>query len=702
MAVSLNAYADALSSRAELETVTVFGTKTGETNLQQTPISITAFDEYDLDELGSANVKELTHFTPNLSVGQNINNAQIYIRGIGTNSVFTGSDPSVTVHYDGVYLGRFLNAFEDFVDVESIEVLRGPQGTLYGRNSTGGTINIKTRLPSEEFRTKVVTEYGRFNKKKLTANISGPLSEGSLFGSLAVLRNVSDGYVKNINPLGPSDIGDEDASGTEGKLRWLINDTSELIISADYLKTDSTGPPHKQTLRLDDGTFNPQNAVVSGRFEVNIPFKDPQTRQESYGTYVKFISDISPALKFTSITAFRHVEYKEFLDADFSEIDEVIADTIERQQQISQEFQLNWNSGDWKGVAGLFYFNEDNRFDGQFLFPPPTALPLDNRVHTEAYAVFSQATYAFTDALSGTVGLRYSYEEKELDGRLDFFDGVATVIPLFDEQQEDDWDAFTPKVALDYQLNDNTLLFGSISRGFKSGGFNLVLNQVVPGEDLSFDPEFVWSYEVGIKTDLLNKRLRLNATAFYYDYADLQLLSFELGQAAATVQNASDATIRGLELEITATPSSNWRFDAALAYLDATYNKFFDSPDGGVTNVNLTGNRLNSSPEYSANLTARYFQDLEYGTLTYRLNYYWQDEEFYTQFNTDFSGQKSYEIIDASINFTTLDEDWQVMIYGKNLTDEDYFNTTLNFSTVGVSGLVNPRRTYGVRAIYQF
>lgn len=686
--------------------MTVTGSKTGVTNLQQTPITITTFDSTQIDEQGLEDIGNIVHHTPGVSMGQNILYGQVYIRGVGTNNVFAGSDPSSVVHYDGVYMARPLTVFSDFLDIERVEILRGPQGTLYGRNAAGGTINVVSRLPSDTFRSKITAEYGEFNKQRLTINASGPLTRNALSAGISLLSTTSDGYVTNANPNGTSKLNDENKKGIAGKLRWKLSNNTEIIFSADYLDVDETGPHNKPLLKNVDGTTVTGPAVINDPFTINTPFQ-PSTTNEIHGGYAKILSKISNDLNFTSILAYRGVKFHLLMDTDFTEQGGLISDVMEDQNQTSQEFQLNGKSGALKWVAGLFYLNEDDKFIGDISLPgvaaslgaPNFNSLLTTDVNTKAYALFFQGTLAMSEKLSATLGVRYSYEKKTIKGDNNLNIGGA-LINNFVVDNNSDWEAFTPKLGMDYKISDNTFTYLSISKGFKSGGFN-----ATSANDPAFNPEFLWAYEVGVKTDLMDKQLRLNTSAFYYSYTDLQVQQFEIAQggaARAVVENAANAKVNGLELELTATPSANMRFDAALSYLDATYDKFTTARSSAPTvSVDASGNHLNNSPELTANLTAHFYQDLNAGTLTYRLNYYWQTKEFYTPFNDKTTSQDDYSLVNASIGYSNLDETMQIQLYADNLTDESYFNSTADFSPFGVTGQINPPRTYGIRAIFQ-
>lgn len=673
----------------QLEDITVSATKMGETNLQTTPMSITTFDEEQLSSRNIRDVSGLAHATPNLNISQNVDYAQVYIRGVGTNNVFPGGESSSTIHYDDVYLSRPLMIFSNFIDVEQVEVLRGPQGTLYGRNSVGGTINIKPYLPTNETRVKASVDIGNYDTYRFAGAASGALVEDKLMAGFSFITNDSEGYVDNLGTGGASDnhFNDEDDYGVRGTLRWLFADSAEFILSTDYYNKDDSGPQRKPTYRLADGTVTSVSTHISDSFEINPNFNS-EDDLKNWGVHGKFIWDVSEDYQFKSITAYRGMDWNFHGDTDYTEFVRNDITLKEDQTQFSQEFQLIKKTGVFTWQAGLYYFNEDNEYftESKLLFIP-LSLEFEGDTETTSYATYFQGDYAFSDRLSLILGGRYTHEEKKIKGT-SFFGGAGKNKITESE--------FTPKIGLDFYMTDSVFLFGSISEGFKSGGFNFT--SAIDSSE--YDPEYLTAYEIGLKSDWLDKKLRINASLFYYDYDDLQVQSFE--NSVVKIHNAASADINGAELEVSYLPTANWQFDSAISWLDATYDKFKNnSEDGKVSDV--SGNHLNSTPEWTADLTARYYQSISSGTIIYRLNYYWQDDEFYTPSNNSLKGQSNYDLINASVSLITYDDRLEIMLYGDNLTDEDYFNGTVDFdSHNGIAGNIMPPRTYGIKATYNF
>lgn len=716
-----NAETPAINNSAQLETITVTATRTGETNLQETAIAITTFDSVDLFERNIANVKDLSHATTGVSMGQNANYAQLFIRGIGTNGVFPGSETSSTIHYDGVYMSRPTMVFNDFLDIEQVEILKGPQGTLYGRNSIGGTINIKPYVPGNEQRAVASVDLGNYGRRRIAASVSGPIIEDTLMAGLSIIGHDSDGYVKNLNPTGTDYFNDENREGFRGSLRWLMNDSMEIILSTDYLDQDESPPMRKPTHTLSDGTPANTAQVINDPWKINSNF-DSTSRVTNYGTHGKFTWDISEDYELTSITAHRGVDYKLHGDTDYTEIADVDFTINEDQTQFSQEIQLTKHNGLFTWLVGAYYFDEKNKVDflnnttlqsavNRNLPAIPLRITLDAEVDTTAWAVFFQGSYALTEQLSVIFGTRYNEEKKKISGCgvSPMIGGPPPVCRPYEEASRKDY-ASTPKIGLEYQYHDDLFFYGTISRGFKSGGFNFGYLDATSTigfshPDAEFDPEFLTSYEIGMKSDWLDNRLRLNGALFFYDYDDLQVQSFK--NALATISNADESEVKGAELEATYTPTNNWRFDAGISWLDAKYTDFKNAAEqnnSGPVQIDATGNTLNNAPEWTSDITARYYQFLSNGSmLTWRVNHYWQDREYFTAGNLKTKSQGAYGVTNLSLGYTSVDEKLEVLAYVDNVTDEDYINGIVDFNlNSGLAGNINPPRTYGIKAVYHF
>ncbi len=696
----LTAYAeqdDADLKSIMLEEVIVTATKTGASSLQDTPMAITALSSDMLDSSGIESVRDIGLLVPGMTITANEQFAQPFIRGIGSIQFHPGNDSATAVHLDGVYLGRPVMLFTDFVDMERIEVIRGPNGTLYGRNATAGSINLITQKPTDEFKGKVGLELGNFNKRRVKGMVSGPLVEGKVAAKVALMHSQDDGFVKNRGtrltpppPLGdtgrtspPDRLAEEDITTGRVSLRLTPSDRLDINLNADYSKIK--GPI---------SVLKPFNGVLARLFnaqEISDPWTVdfdviPDMDHKIWGTSITIDYELPNGMMFNSITSYRESDYFVFNEEDGFELDVVDAFLIEDQNQTSQEFQLSSNQSEkFSWIGGLFFFNE--KADHNVIVSVLGADRGDRLDvnETNAYAAFFQGTYQYSDKLSVTAGIRQSYENKKCGGVRG-----TTDVP----EVEEDWSATTPKLGIDYALNDDVLLYASATRGFKSG---------VCRAELLVDPELLWSYELGAKADWFDGKLRTNGAFFLYDYTDLQVFTFQ-GSNEAAITSAPTVDIWGAELEISANPIEGLFFSSAISYLSTEYSNFFSNDvSGNVTD--LSGNSLPFAPELTFNLTTQY--SIPIGSskeLNLQAEYLWTDDVYHTQFNDEITTQKAYGLVNLRADLKMLDNGWKVSAYVKNATNEDYFETLFQygFDPNDVLGIVRPPRTYGVQIEYDF
>ncbi len=680
-----------------LEEITVTATKVGATLAQDTPIALTVLGAEELQRAALSDVRDIVSRTPSLTIGENSGLAQVYIRGIGTNQVFAGGDPSSTVHIDGVYQARPQGTFNSFLDVERIEVLRGPQGTLYGRNSVGGTINVVSRKPSlTEVDGNVQLQYGDYDFQRVEAAVSGPLVPDVVAASLAGQISQRDGYRDNIAT--GRDLDDEDSQAARAQLRWQAGSNVEATLRGDYFQNE---------VRIYDfDTFlepptTPLTQSIFGDFSrvaTNYPnFQE----QESWGTSLDVDAGLSEAWSLKSLTAYRENFFDARVDSDGSEIDILHSLFVEDQSQFSQEFNVVRKTDRSSLLLGAFYMDEDiDMIETRGVEVVPAGIALRPRplVNTTSWAVFAQGTWEVTDTWSLTVGGRYTDEEKDFDQRLGLF-LLGTDTQLADlgfPPETGNYSDFTPKLGLEFRPSDDVLLYASVTEGFKSGGFSFTAP--APG---GYKPENVLAYEIGVKSDLVEDRLRLNASAFYYDYEDLQVLAF-IVPGTVDVTNAASATISGAELEAVASVTAALELTLGLAYLDATYDDYPEAPAAGGGTVDAEGNRLNNAPELSAQVGLNYNRQFSLGTFYASGHYAWQDEVFFTADNNSVDRQASYGLFDASLGILSVDERWEVSLWGHNLTDEDYITWSVQYTPPGRTGHAGPPRTYGVRVAWKY
>ena len=713
------------SDAAGLSDIIVTGSRTGAASVQRVPIAITAFSADRLDGSQVLNIKDLVQLTPSLNVAQVTASAVVYMRGIGSSNVFGGSDPSVTTQLDGVYIARAFGQFQDFVDVERLEVLRGPQGTLYGRNAIGGTINIISRKPDDELTGKAQVSYGNYDAFTGQFFVAGPLVEGKVQASLAGSYVRRDDYFDNV-VAGRPGTQHANRGGLRGQLRIVAADNVELITRADWSKGNERFDSYDHLLvQYRPAGANPTplaNSIV-GDFH-RVALNSPQfNRTKFWGLAQEVNVDLSSSLTLKSLTAYRRSSYDLRVDSDGTELLGAEAGQAETSRQFSQEFNLTYNSDRFNGVLGLFYFHDRTSTDlfannyASPSLPAAAAFRIATTPDsiTSSVAAFAQGTFKLTPELGITAGIRYTRDKKRIEqnfNRISFATGASTPGFPFVFDLSRSFDAFTPKVGVDYQVTPDILAYASVTRGFKSGGTSIFANTVA---DLSFEPETIWAYEGGLKSELLDRRLRVNLSFFRYDYKDLQVQSL-VAPGVVAIRNAADARITGGEVEITAKPVRALTLTANYALLDAEYRAFGNASvpnqlvpfvtgdsrfNAATRTYNASGNRLNAAPKGQLSGSATLNVDLAGGNVFLRGEYYYQSRVFYDASNAPIFSQRPYDLVNASVGWTSADRDWTLQVIGKNLADKQYL-ITIAANGLVPAGLAGAPRTVAVQLTKNF
>lgn len=726
LALVLSSPASAQQEDVLLEEIIVTSTKRAE-SIQEVPISIKAFTGEDIEALDMDEIMDLYVRTPNMAFSRAGGEAQIYLRGIGTNIFGMGVDPSVAVHQDGVYMARTHMALGQFLDVDRVEILRGPQGTLYGRNTTGGAINIVSRGPTLETEGYLSALAGSFSRKEVTAAVGGPIGD-TVGYRLAGRWAEDDGYTDDLDPAGTNEIDDNDITSLRGTLAFTPGDQLDFTLIADWSDYDSGN----RTVRpLDNlGAAQALGSLPLGAFDETRNNLDTFHVWEMTGITAILNWELSEMIELTSITGFRDYESDFLFNTDGTEIDITRSNFKYESDQFTQELRLaSTGDGPLQWIAGLYFLTEDKfgalgliRAGGRqalgFLPQFPTGsiiLPENN--DGQAWAVFGEISYDLTAALRLIAGLRYSSEEKDdmtvfafAPGDLLGLDSPNEPIAFASRELSDEWDDVTGKLGFEYDVTDNILLYGSLSQGFKSGGYNAFdLNP-------SFEPEKVTSFEVGFKSDSDDGAVRFNGAFFYYDYQDLQVSTFINGLTLTT--NAAEATIFGGELELAVRPSEAFEFNVELSLLDATYDEFFDrqgsNPDGSPRVLDLAGNTLPNAPKFKANVGGSYTIDLGRGNaLELFAQASHQDDVFFTQFNESPVEQQAFTVVDARVSLLFNDGQWALSAFGKNLGDEEYYHNVVKFTSTSdpvadpfgfgnALGYPAPGRSVGVQVSFNF
>lgn len=698
---------------AGLQEIVVTATKTGATEVQKTPIALSVYSADQLNNSAANNIKDLVALTPNLNISQTTASAEIYIRGIGSNNVFNGSDPDVTMQSDGVYIARAFSQFADFLDVSRVEVLRGPQGTLYGRNAVGGTINVISRAPTDDFEAKTQVTLGDFSLLQTQGYVSGALIKGLLDASLSVNYVTHSPWEDNI-VAGQPGLDDANHGGVRAQLRLQPTDKVDMTTRVDWSKADEYFDASAHLLA--PYARAPLATSIIGDYTRTALDTTQLNHEEIWGISEDINAAINDWLSLKSITAYRDSWYRLTVDGDGTELLINSGYQADLSKQFSQELNLVAKRDHFDGVAGLYFFNEHEISEIYSDLPAPGP-NLQNLVKPDAYArsyaAFAQGTYHLFDTVGLTAGVRYTEDRKELD-QYYTRDVLSLGIPLhgfpFIDTSVRHFHATTPKFGIDWQALPDVLMYATATRGFKSGGTNYAASNAAA---LSFAPEYIWSYEAGAKTEWLDRRLRVNLTGFVYDYSNLQVQSL-LGPGVTTIANAATAKIKGAELETTVEPIPRLVLTANYSLLDARYTRFdaasvpasltpflAGSPDLNPNGTfNATGDRLSAAPHDSASATAQYAWNMPGGKPFLRGEYYWQSRAYYDPSNAPIMSQKAYGLANAFAGFDS-DSKWNVHFFVKNLTDTHYL-IFIAAITVVPSGVAAAPRTYGVQLTKSF
>ncbi|HET6629730.1 MAG TPA: TonB-dependent receptor [Woeseiaceae bacterium] len=750
---------------ATIEEIVVTAQKRTE-RLVDVPVSISVFSDDAIDQTGVRELKDIADYIPNLGISEgNDFRSTVTIRGVGAQSRNIGFDSRVGVYVDGVYVGQSPAINQELLNLERIEVLRGPQGTLFGKNTVAGAINLVTKKPGDEFSARIGADLGNLDYRELKALVNVPFSE-AVSGSFAVSKTDRDGYVRNI--VTGNDLNARDVLAYRAQLRIGASEKLEINASFDGLNSDSlilVGDPITDMLALQPVQVAPEFGVVAFSF-------DPFDKRDIYGGALDFTYDLDSGHVLKSITGYRTTDAVYSNATDYSPVDIVSIEYADDYDVLSQEFQfISPDEGAFTYVAGLYYYRQDAKTNRdvvlgqQFIdafvgplyasgqvsppngpLPPPPALPNDlvaqllefgppgskvfNRgeVNTRSYAAYFNGTYDLTERMKLGFGARYSTEDKDVNWLLDgrnsgiFFIGSTGPDPLNPSPLINDRtdNFFAPAVSLTYALTDDTNVYARYAAGYKSGGFNLdYINAVelAANQGLEFDKETVDSYEIGMKGAFLDSRLHLNLAAFIANYDDYQVNQFvDLGggRTSIRINNAAKVETSGVEAEANWRVTEDFTLRASLGLLDATFESF---PGGGTAGADASGNDLPNAPDTTASFGGIFYHGLPSlgSTLLMRADVNYASEYFSganndtaIPYNSAFPGMIPYgqlperTEVNARIGLMSDNETWEVYLWGRNLTDETGPQDELRDFFGTVAKLPSLPRTYGVEFGWNF
>jgi iron complex outermembrane receptor protein len=714
--------ADDAKDNLALEEVIVTATKQVE-SIDKTAAAITAVRADALGPGGIQEVRDLALAVPNLSVGDQFGVNRTFIRGIGMTSIDLGADGAVAFLQDGSMISRPSQQLTGFYDLEQVEVLRGPQGTLYGRGATAGVVNMITKKPTEELDGYVRLTGGNYSAYTVEGALGGPLVGDTLMGRIAGKIDKRDGYGTNLYT--GKDIDDLDSQAVRGILRWKAGDSVTVDLVGDYFKEND----YNYAFHYFGTTVVPEDGLAHNLLGGQTVF-DYYAAKGKKVDLRNIVSDINPTndregksgtgivdwkvndtWTLKSVTAWRKFDRYLKDDLDSSDVNMFgINNYTENSESWAEDLTVDGKTGivDW--LFGANWFTED--LHGEVQVPTTNlgllfGLPADTfdngyywqngDVNIDAWGAFAQAKIHATDNFAVTLGARYNYEKRKGTGYFRF-DALGVLIPTNNEKS---WDKVTPKVLLEYTLPSDGLIYAQYTEGFKSG----VINTGSPSAVI--DPENVKAYEIGYKQLFADGRASLRTAAFWYDYTNLQVGFVNADSTVQTI-NAASARNKGLELELTARLTEGLTLDFSGTYLDAKYTDFvnFYYGDGFTTPHQLKGNYLQNAPKYTLHASLDYRLPIsDSGAFVARVEGSYQDDVYFTEWNNKDAVQPSYGLLNLLAGYEGDGGKWSVTGWVRNATDE--FVISNNIITAPLYGSIRvgsmlPPRTYGLTLAYNF
>lgn len=693
VAISSLISAAAFAQGPQLEEVVVTAQKRAQ-SLQDVPIAISAFTSDDLDRINSATLADLQYSTPNLTVSPNgRSNASIGIRGVSDFSRNPGYDNRVGVYVDGLFVGRSAAANQATLDLERIEVLRGPQGTLFGKNTVAGAISLTTKAPSNEFYGFVKAEVGNYSRQSVTAMVNAPLTD-NLFAKVMINDTQRDGHVKNLFTGG--DLNGLDDQSIRLQLRYE-GDSTSATFSVD--QDERKAPFHGREALVNAPAYAP------APYEVR--FDEPQRQDiELEGMGLVIDHELSNGMSFSSLTGYRKTDFKNNAEEDYTD-SQVITSPYSRvtsslgevSEQTSQEFRWVSPTNDALDYTfGLYYFDQTNESNSSAaLLGGVVSVQVPATVDVTSYAAYIHGNVSISEKLQFTGGVRYTYEEKDVQ-----FDITDTTRLFINASYNDSFstDDISPKLGLNYFMTEDTMVYVSYGRGFKSGGWNVDFVSTL--EQLAFDDESVNSAEIGIKTTLWDGRARVNLAYYDAQYDDFQVRQFvetSAGSTVATITNAGEVTTTGIEADIEILLTDTITLWATYGDTDSTFDKF---KNGGGAGIDFDGNKLADAPEttYSVALEARV--PMASGEVVAQIDYNYRDDFYTNPNNAAINTVQSYDLTNARIGYEPASGNWSVHAWVKNLSDnDDIIYASRSFLGLPRGTYMEPRMT-GLTVKYSF
>jgi iron complex outermembrane receptor protein len=754
----------AAAPEAEAETLEaiVVTARRREESLQDTPVAVTALSAEALQRQQIISTTDLDKVAPNLqfhsygTLTGNNSAAQVFVRGIGQTDATAAVDPGVGIYIDDVYMGRSVGGAMDFRDIASVQILRGPQGTLFGRNTIGGAVLLTTNAPGDDAGNSVRVGVGSDSLYELYGAFDIPLSD-TWSARMSLGGRQREGYV--TRSFDGEDLGDENMYTGQLAVRWKPSDALEFTLRADYTNEDENGSPFVFQSMNEAATFVGAASIAAGCPNILDPLPPPllvgplddprcgndaqyQGEFTNGGTYtasstlenrgVSLVAEweVNDTLAFKSITADRRLNWTGTRDADNTPLLILHTNYTSESEQFSQELQAVVDGERLDGVVGVYYFDEDS-FD-RLLVPlgnPGTSYDTQRvSMDAKAKAAFTEWSFKFTDAFSVSAGVRYTDETKGLQATMFNVAPATRAEPpaptalcpfagppptqtnclfLTTNRFEREFTATTKSANAQYRFNEQAMAYLSWSEGFKSGGFNQRYNAAPPGNaPISFEPETAETWEVGVKLDPTDT-LRVNVAAFSSDYDNIQM-TYRLG-VVPLLFNAGVASIDGAEVEMEFAPTDEFRLDASLGYLDAKFDSITPPPPFGPVTPTATAtldSRLPFTPEFMGHLGLSYDFTVGNWQLTPRADVSYTADQFFDAGNSvEIAQTEDITLVNASLSLGSADDKWLFVLSGVNLTDELYpvAGTSSLTTASGYSEIIYARpRSYSLSVTRNF
>lgn len=705
-----------------------------ETSLQRTSVAVSAFDQGELDKSGARDIRALTSQVPSFQISAPQGIAWLFLRGAGNSNPTAGGDNGVAFHYDGVYMGFPAAGLADIWDVERVEVLRGPQGTLYGRNSTGGSINIIPARPGAEAETFGDLTLGDYDLLRARGVANIPITD-SLRTRASFTVTERGGYQRNLFSQSNSSL--DDLHSYVGRLVTEAELGPDTRFTLTLMKARATGALSSPVRKNGYSSIHTGIADAYGLSIAPQPDDPRESRKDTPedATYETFGATGTLTHQFSELTAkvvaaYYNISNETLSDFDGTELDLDTFYGLDKVRQGSVEAQLlSPSSGRFTWIVGGSYFHLWNRRVNEVvLFRAANrtniggTVSASGRLWTDSIAAFGQASYRLSDELKLTAGGRWTWDEKRnyaeastpVDptllglppstfGLTSYPTGFRVTRTRPTGGHDENWSAPMGRVALDYQATADNFLYASVSRGYKSGGLETYDSQTPPTE-----PETVWSYEIGSKNYFLDRRLQLNLAAFYASTQDIQNFAFEAGSPLPSFTNIGDGDAYGVEVDYRALITEALRLSGSVGYLHTSYDgtESLDVANTAAGLQSTAGNRFVNSPEWSASTNLEYDIETSAGTFTPRVDWTYRGRTYFTIFEKPDESQGSYSKFDLKLIFRDLAQRWSAEAFVNNVTDKDVINTMLvpGGDQGPDSPLVwyDPPRTYGMRLGYRF